>query len=157
MGKYSFRVIIAGVALCMFAAFSLPAQAQGVRRARARGYAKADVDRIIRRVENQSDRFVNSFDRALDNSRVDGTRREDNLNQRARDLESSLNSLRQNFDRTDRYQDTRSQVSQVLTIANGINVAVKRQRLKGNTERLWGQLRSELNSLASVYNLRQLS
>lgn len=156
MGKYTFRVIITGVALCMLAALSIPVQAQGLKRARARGYAKTDVDRIIRRVENQSDRFVNSFDRALDNSRLEGTRREDNLNQRARDLENSLNSLRQQFDRTDRYQDTRSQVSQVLTIANGINVAVRNQRLKGNTERLWAQLRTELNSLASVYNLRQL-
>ena len=157
MGKYSFRVIITGIALCMLAAFSLPAQAQRVNRYRARSYSKADVDRIIRRVENQSDRFVNSFDRALDNSRMDGTRREDNLNQRARDLESSLNSLRQEFDRRDRYQDTRSQVSQVLTIASGINGVVKRQRLKNNTERLWTQLRTELNALASVYNLRQLS
>jgi len=156
MGKNIFRVIMAGVAICLLAALSIPAQAQGGRGYRNRGYSKADVDRIIRRVENQSDRFVKSFDRSLDNSRLDGTRREDNLNQRARDLENSLDSLRQEFDRTDRYQDTRSQVSSVLNIAEGINNVVRRRRLGGNTERLWGQLRSELNTLASVYNLRQL-
>jgi hypothetical protein len=87
---------------------------------------------------------------------VDGTMREDNLNQRARDLENALDVLRQEFDRTDRYQDTRSQVSNVLNVAEDINRAVRNRRLRGNTERLWSRVRSELNSLASVYNLRQL-
>lgn len=156
MGKVIFRAIMATFAVCMLAALSIPAQAQGGRGYRNRGYTKADIDRIIRRVENQSDRFVNSFDRSLDRSRLDGTRREDNLNQRARDLASSLDSLRQEFDRTDRYQDTRSQLSGVLDIASDINVVVRRQRLRGNSERIWSQLRSELNALASVYNLRRL-
>lgn len=156
MGKVIFRAIMATFAISMLAALSIPAQAQGGRGYRRSGYTKADIDRIIRRVENQSDRFVNSFDRSLDRSRLDGTRREDNLNQRARDLASSLDSLRQEFDRTDRYQDTRSQVSRVLDIASDINVVVRRQRLRGNSERIWSQLRSELNALASVYNLRQL-
>jgi histidinol dehydrogenase len=148
--------MIAAIALCMLAALSIPAQAQYRRGNRNRGYAKAEVERIIRRVETQSDRFVQSFDSSLDNSRLDGTRREDNLNQRARDLETDLDSLRQQFDRTDRYQDTRSQVSRVLSTAEGINGVVRRRRLGGNTERLWSQLRTELNALASVYNLRLL-
>jgi hypothetical protein len=99
---------------------------------------------------------VRSFDRSLDNSRVDGTLREDNLNQRARDLENALDILRQEFDRTDRYQDTRAQVSSVLNVAEDINRAVRNRRLRGNTERLWARVRTELNTLASVYNLRQL-
>jgi hypothetical protein len=150
------KVIMASIALFMLVVMSVPAEAQYSRRGRDRGYTKAQVERIIRRLENQSDRFVRSFDRSLDNSRVDGTRREDNLNQRARDLENALDVLRQEFDRTDRYQDTRSQVSSVMNVAEDINRAVRNRRLRGNTERLWSQVRSELNALASVYNLRQL-
>ena len=150
------RVIMASVALFMVAIVSTPAEAQYGRRYRDRGYTKSYVEQVIRRLENQSDRFVRSFDRSLDNSRMDGTMREDNLNQRARDLENSLDILRQEFDRTDRYQDTRSQVSNVLSIAEDINRAVMNRRLRGNTERLWARVRSELNSLASIYNLRQL-
>lgn len=71
-------------------------------------------------------------------------------------LETDLDSLRQEFDRTDRYQDTRSQVSRVMSTAEGINAVVRRRRLGGNTERVWAQLRSDLNALAYVYNLRQL-
>ena len=155
MNRNISRVIIGAIAFFMVAIVSIPAEAQNRRGSRYRT-SKAQVEQIIRRVENQSDRFVRSFDRSLDRSRADGTIREDNLNQRARDLENSLDILRQEFDRTDRYQDTRSQVSNVLSIAEDINRAVRNRRLRDNTERLWARLRSELNSLASVYNLRQL-
>jgi histidinol dehydrogenase len=156
MGRNISKVIMASIALFMLAVMSTPAEAQYSRRARSRGYTKAQVEQIIRRLENQSDRFVRSFDRSLDNTRVDGTRREDNLNQRARDLENALDVLRQEFDRTDRYQDTRAQVSSVLSVSEDINRAVRNRRLRGNTERLWSRVRSELNSLAAIYNLRQL-
>ncbi|HKR01141.1 MAG TPA: hypothetical protein VJT09_10735 [Pyrinomonadaceae bacterium] len=156
MGKNVSRVIMIAVAFFMVTILSAPAQAQYGRRDRNRGYTKAYVEQVIRRLENQSDRFVRSFDRALDNSRVDGTMREDNLNQRARDLENAIDVLRQEFDRTDRYQDTRTQVSGVLSVAEDINRAVRNRRLRGNTERLWARVRTELNSLASIYNLRSL-
>jgi hypothetical protein len=156
MGKNISKVVMASIALFMLALMSIPAEAQFDRRARGRGYTKTQVEQIIRRLENQSDRFVRSFDRSLDNSRADGTMREDNLNQRARDLENALDVLRQEFDRTDRYQDTRTQVSSVLNVAEDINRAVRNRRLRGNTERLWSRVRSELNYLAAVYNLRQL-
>lgn len=156
MAKHISKVMLASLALLMVAVMSIPAAAQYDRRIRNRGYTKAQVEQIIRRLENQSDRFVRSFDRSLDNSRADGTMREDTLNQRARDLENALDMLRREFDRTDRYQETRSQVSSVLNVAEDINRAVRNRRLRGNTERLWSRVRSELNSLASLYNLRQL-
>jgi len=157
MNKNISKLIMASMALLMVVVASIPAAAQYNRRSRNRGYSKAQVEQIIRRLENQSDRFVRSFDRSLDNSRADGSRREDNLNQRARDLENALDVLRREFDRTDRYQDTKSQVSNVLSVAQDINRAMRNRRLRGNTERLWSQVRSELNSLAAVYSLRQLS
>jgi hypothetical protein len=155
MGKILKAMSIA-VGLCVLMALSISVSAQNRRYSRNRVNSKAEIDRLIKRVENQSDRFVRSFDRSLDNSRLDGTRREDNLNQQARTLETDLDSLRQEFDRTDRYLDTKSQVSHVMTTAESINGAVRRRRLGGNTERIWAQLRSELNALASAYNLRQL-
>src|SRR4028118_1754699 len=123
MCKNISKVIMAAIALLMVALMSIPAEAQYSRRSRGRGYTKTQVEQIIRRLENQSDRFVRSFDRSLDNSRADGTMREDNLDQRARDLENALDVLRQEFDRTDRYQDTRAQVSSVLNVAEDITRA----------------------------------
>lgn len=156
MGRILSRAIYVSLALSTLIALSIPAQAQYRRTYRNSVYTKAQVERIIRRVENQSDRFVRSFDSSLDNSRLDGTMREDNLNQRARNLETDIDALRQEFDRTDRYQDTRAQVSRAMSTAEGINTVIRRRRLGANTERLWTQLRSELNALANVYNLRRL-
>ena len=155
MSKSFSKVISGAIVVCLLAVMSVSLQAQN-RRYRNRVYTKAEIDRIIRRVENQSDLFVRSFDRSLDNSRLEGTMREDNLNQRARNLENDLDSLRLEFDRTDRYLDTRSRVSRALSTAEGINTAMRRRRLGVNTERLWARLRTELNALAYAYNLRQL-
>jgi hypothetical protein len=155
MNRSFSRAIAGAFAVCLLVAMSVSLQAQN-RRYRNRTYSKSEIDRLIRRVENQSDLFVRSFDRSLDNSRLDGSMREDNLNQRARNLETDLDSLRQEFDRTDRYLDTRSRVSRALNTAEGINAVLRRRRLRGNAERVWAQLRSELNALAYAYNLPQL-
>lgn len=156
MGKNITRTLAAGAAACLLL-LTLAADGQAQwRRGRGRDYAKGEVERAIRRVENASDRFVRSFDNALDRSRLDNTGREDRLNERAAELEREIDVLRQEFDRTDRYQDTREQVSRVLSVAQGINTVVLRRRLAPNAERQWAAVRRELNSLASFYNLRGL-
>src|SRR5436190_594526 len=101
MREYRFRivpVITAAFALLMFCTAS---QAQP-RGARGRVYTKGDVDRIIKRVEDRTDKFKKEFDRSLDHSRLNGSYREDQLNQYAKDLERATDDLRHQFDRNDR-------------------------------------------------------
>jgi hypothetical protein len=141
--------VCALVALC---AVSGAAQ----RRYRPRPYTKAQVDEVIRRVENRTDSFVRLFDNSLDNSRLDGTRREDRLNERARALEQATNDLRRRFDRTESYYDTRPEVNRCLNLATEIDKVVRRRRLGGNTEEQWRMVRVELNALADVYGLARL-
>jgi hypothetical protein len=133
----------------MFAVLVFASAAQAQRRY----YTKTDVDRIIHNAENRSDAFVGSFDRSLDRSHLDGSDREDRLNQRAKDLERAFDDLRREFDRHERYLDTRDDVRRCLNIATDINVAMRNNRLGGRTERAWAVLRSEMNTLAGVYNL----
>jgi hypothetical protein len=133
---------------------SVPGEAQRRRRPPIqRGYTKTEVDRIIKRVEERSDRFVKLFDRSLDRSRLNGSNREDQLNEYARKLETALDELRHEFDRKESYVETRPEVRHCLDIATDINVAVRNRRLGGETERQWALLRSELNTLADVYTL----
>lgn len=116
--------------------------------------ARKNVDQIIKRVETRTDRFVSQFDNALDNSRLNGSRREDNLNQRAKDLERATNELRSDFNRRgDNWWETRDNVQNCLRIAADINVAMQNRRLNRNTENNWRNVRQELNTLARVYNL----
>ena len=133
------------------------ADAQRRRSPRARGYTKAEVDAVIRRVENRSDEFVRLFDNALDRSRLDGSRREDNLNEQAKRLERTLDDLRREFDRKESYTETRPEVRRTLDIAANINKTMRRRRMGGATERQWAMLRAELNTLANVYGVSGIS
>ncbi|MCA1634152.1 MAG: hypothetical protein LC802_10770 [Acidobacteria bacterium] len=151
------KFFVALAVVCVVCAMQADAGAQRRRQPpRARGYTKAEVGIIIRRVENRSDDFIKLFDKALDRSGLDGTRREDNLNERARSLEKSLDDLRREFDRKESYLATRPEVSRTLNIANEIDKVMKRRRMGGETERQWALLRIELNTLADVYNLKML-
>lgn len=123
------------------------------RRARGRNYTKAQVENIIGRVEERVDNFVNRIDKSLDNSRLDGTRREDQINDRAKDLERSTDELRREFDRRDAWIENKDEVRQCLNIANDINVVMKRRKFNRETEQNWERVRYELNTLAKVYNL----
>src|SRR5918992_454686 len=87
-------------AVLLFLALNVAAQP---REARGRLYTKADVDRIIKRVETSSDKFKKEFDKSLDRSRLNNTNREDRLNQYAKDLEHATDELRSQFDRTDKW------------------------------------------------------
>lgn len=152
--KMSRKIFIAVAAMCAMLMLTVPGEAQRRRTPRARGYTRAEVNEIIKRVENRSDDFVKLFDHALDRSRLDGTNREDRLNQQARSLEKTLDDLRREFDRTESYIETRSEVSRCLNIAEDLNKTMRARRMGGETERQWARLRAELNTLADAYNLR---
>jgi hypothetical protein len=130
------------------------AQAQG--RYRGKFYSKADVDRIIKRVEERSDAFRKAVDRHLDRSRLDDTNAEDRINRQVKQLEEALDELRSEFDRRDRWQETRVNVEKVMRQADEINALMRNTRFGSAIEREWGLLRSDLNRLAGIYNLRQL-
>jgi hypothetical protein len=142
------------IAVCAILLLSVPAEAQRRRRPpAARGYTKDHVNQIIKRVEERSDRFVKLFDKSLDRSPLDDTEREDDLNKRARALETALDELRREFDRKESYIETRPETRRCLDIATDINVVMRNRRLGGETERQWALLRNELNTLANVYGL----
>ncbi len=153
MKIYSLKFLAAiAVIIGSVGALSSDANAQN----RRNNLARAQVDRLIRNVEERVDRFVVQFDYALDNSRLNNTRREDNLNRRARDLEAATDELRREFDRNDSRRENSQEVRKCLNIASDINVAMRNRRLNQATERNWATVRNELNALARAYNLPQI-
>ncbi len=123
------------------------------RRARGRNYNKAQVDRLIKNVEQRTDRFVSQFDSSLDRSRLNGTKREDKLNDRARDLETATDELRREFDRRDSWIENKDEVRRCLNIAADINATMRNRKFNRATENNWANVRAELNALAQAYNL----
>src|SRR5918992_27996 len=124
------------LAIAMTVAFLLfPSMAEAQRReARGRLYTKADVDRIIKRVEDRSDKFEKEFDKALDRSRLNNTRREDQLNDYAEDLEKATDELRREFDRRDTWAENKPEVRKCLEIATKLSVAMRNRRLSPKVE-----------------------
>src|SRR6185295_3993449 len=57
-----------------------------------------DVEKIIHRIEQQSDRFRSSLDAALDKSRFNGTNREDDINAFVKDFYEKTKTLHDHFD-----------------------------------------------------------
>lgn len=151
MKRYLSTIIFVVAALGMTILMSDSTQAQ--RKARGNTYTKADVDRIIKRVETRADNFKREFDKALDKSRLNGSNREDELNGYAKDLERQTDELRREFDRRDLWIENKDEVRRCLNTASKIDVAMRNRTLGRDVETTWAALRYELNTLAKVYNL----
>ncbi len=107
------------------------------------------VNQLLRRIEQDSEAFRRSVDRALDRSRLDGSRREDEINQYLKDFANATERLRDRF--RDR-RDVSADVENVLSRARIINSAVIRGQFGGDVEARWRVLRSDLRTLARLYN-----
>lgn len=138
-------------ATCLVAAV---ATAQGTG-PNGRFYTKAEVEQVIKRVEERSDAFRKVVDRSLDKSAINGTNREDNINEQVKELENAIDKLRHDFDRANTWQETREQVQRVLSEADEVNAIVRRGRWRrgGVVKSEWALVRNDLNRLAGVYNL----
>lgn len=143
------KILVGFFATAMLLVVGTTANAQG-------RYSKATVDRVIKNVEVRTDRFVDQFDKSLDNSRLDGSRREDELNKKARQLETAVDELRREFDRNDSWTENKNEVRNCLNLAKEINTAMKKRKLSSATEKNWAAVRAELNLLARAYRLPRI-
>ena len=108
------------------------------------------LDALIRRIENGTDRYRASMGNALDRSTYNGTRAEDNINQFVRDFETATDQLRSRF--TSR-NSAASDVENVLRQATYIDDFMTRNRLSMRAENDWTTLKGDLNQLASAYSV----
>ena len=111
-----------------------------------------EVEALIHRIESQSDAFRRSLDSALDRSRLNNTRREDDINAFVKDFTKETKQLHDNFDR---HRSTTNDVRVVLDRASQIDQFIYRNRLRNDREaqRDWAGLRALLDELAQVYHV----
>lgn len=111
-----------------------------------------EVEELIHRIESQSDTFRHSLDSALDRSRLNNTRREDDINAFVKEFYKETKRLHDNFDH---HKSTANDVRTVLDRAAQIDQFMRRNRLRNDREALrdWAQLRALLDELAGVYNV----
>jgi hypothetical protein len=116
------------------------------------GNYNRNLQSTIRNLKNRSNQFERRLDRELDNSRYDERRREDRLNQLARDFANATERLDSEYDNRRDYNESTDEARRVLDLGSQIDRVISRARLNGNVQGDWNRIRQDLQVLASAYN-----
>jgi len=124
------------------------------RGGRMSDYERRQLRDLARRIDDRSRDLQRDIDRLLDNSRYNGTNREDRINDEARDLHNAAQRFRNVAGDSDRLQGSRDEASRLLQQASQMSRMLGRARLDSRTASDWNQLRSDLRGVANIYGLR---
>jgi hypothetical protein len=105
----------------------------------------------VRRLERDSNDFVKFVDRALDRSRYDDSRREDQLNNLVKDFRRAADRLEDRFDSRNLYR-SQSEAQQVINLGNQIDRSLRRYRLGWDVENYWyNNLKNQVREIENAY------
>ena len=116
----------------------------------ANAQSNTDVRHLLKRLEENSDRFAKSFDSALDHSTLNGSRTEDEMNAYVHEFEEATDRLKDHYE--DRGSDPDS-AREVFLRARGIDSFMRRYRMGPRATGDWEVVRSDLDAWARCYNL----
>ncbi|MBA2621079.1 MAG: hypothetical protein H0U87_07755 [Acidobacteria bacterium] len=146
------KTFAAFAAMFIVLAFAQTSSAQTRRYNRVQ-VSKQQVEQLLERIEERSDHFSNALNKSLDRSRLDGSRAEDNITARARNLENATDELRREFDHRDSHMENSTEVRKVINAARNVNRIMIRRNFSQRAEQSWVRLRSEINTLGRLYRL----
>jgi hypothetical protein len=131
---------------------SFGVQAQTTRRRPVYRNNQVQTQQLLRRLETNAERFRLSLSQAMDQSRIDNTRREDNINAVLDDFNGIVDHLRE---RNDQQQLAAADVEALLARASRLDRFMTNQnnRLSVRAQNDWSLLRTDLDQLASMYNV----
>jgi hypothetical protein len=113
--------------------------------------SKSTRRQIVDRIERQADQFRESFDDALDQSRVDGKQFEDHMNRVVSTFEESLDNLERQVDQSNELKE--KDVLIVMNNALAIDDYFRRYKLTPRAVRDWARVKSGLDDLALMSNV----
>jgi hypothetical protein len=124
------------------------------RNGRVSDYERRQLRDLARRIDDRSGDLQRDVDRLLDRSRINGTNREDRINDEARDLRNAASRFRNAAGDGDRLDRSRDEARNLLNEASRFSRMLGRVRLDSRTSNDWNQIRSDLRAVANIYNLR---
>jgi hypothetical protein len=142
----SMRRTSLGILAVILLTTGLTAHAQ--RRATRNG--DRQVGAILQRIETNAHAFRNSLSASLDQSRRNGARREENINEFVSDFEDATVWFRERYDD---WQAVAADAQGLINCASPIDNFMRRRRLDARTRRDWGDLRFDLDQLARYYKV----
>ena len=108
------------------------------------------IGQLLARTSKDAGRFRRSLDRAVDRSRIDRSREDNNINQFVKDFAETANHLSDHFDRR---QVVTSDIEEVLRRSVSIDSFMQRHQLADQAEKDWLSVRRDLDDLAHAYNV----
>ena len=168
--RIMYRTVVTAIAVALSYSFIGLAD----RPASAQTMAKAQVANLIVKVENGVDDFRNYLEKRGDNARdasstaqasgrkrrqatesqkANASSKKDALDDAFGDLNRSTNRLRRQFDATDKWMETKTQVEKVVDDGRRINQVVARGSYGPEAAKLWAVLRTGINDLARAYGV----
>ena len=124
------------------------------RNGRTSDWERRHLRDLARRIDDRSRDLQRDVDQLLDNSRYNGSNREDRINNEARDLRQAASRFRGVAGDNDRLDRSRDEARELLQSASQFSRMLNRLRLDGRTSNDWNQIRSDLRTVANIYNLR---
>jgi hypothetical protein len=104
-----------------------------------------------RRLKDLSRDFERHLDSALDHSRYDDSRREDRINDVARDFHNAADSLKDSADDGRNLNRSSGEARRVLQLGSQLDRFMERNRLDGRVTSDWSRIRQELRLIADAY------
>ena len=140
------RVLIVFNVLMLLASFSVVASAQdGPHRLNDK-----EVKKLMAQLKKDAGRFRKSLDSSLDRSRLNGTKREDDINTIVKNYEDATERL------YSRFKDNKSVGADVEAVLDGaaeLDRFMTRRLASERAERDWAAVREDLRRLADAYNV----
>ncbi|MEW6127287.1 MAG: hypothetical protein AB1757_09625 [Acidobacteriota bacterium] len=116
---------------------------------RAYRVSDREMQNLLNRIETRATQFRSSLDQAIDRSSLNGTQREDEINQYVRDFDVAIARLAERF--RDR-RDVAADVEEVINRGWSIDYFMRNNYLSG-AQSDWNLLRIDLRRLAGNYNV----
>jgi hypothetical protein len=132
----------------LFALATIGVSAQAQRRPDR--VTESQVSSILQRLERSSNRFRGSLNTALIANRIDETRPQNDINTFAPAFESAIDQFRIQYTRR---QAGTADVQNILQKASLVNGFMKRNRLNVQVQNDWAAVRTDLNALANAYGV----
>jgi hypothetical protein len=104
-----------------------------------------------RRIDDRSGDFQRHLDSALDRSRIDDTRREDNINQMAAEFRNAASRFRNRVGDGRDYNRGSDEAQRLLNLGARIDRLIGRVRLDSRTQSDWSQIRQDLRVVGDFY------
>ena len=102
-----------------------------------------DIRSVLRDLKDSSKALQNGIDSDLDRSRMNGSRREDDINRLAKDFRNAADRLNEN---SVSRQDDRLQ--RVFQLGSELQRSMGRVRMSGYTQNAWAAVQSDLRALS---------